>query len=215
MRPLWTDILNPESKMTLPELPPKKVLVHPFLWKNAEFHEVLCHFGEIIRQPTSVSTVMPLTFDIAHLNCFNPKVFRDALKVVLMSKFGLQVLPKWEGGVFCHPLKAVFRCRFRRFPGQTVNFRLESASHILKAMHVRIHFYNIVHIKILKSKDIVLRSVRTKKSEDFAITEQKYGGGPKWMTRWWVLNHGHVLLPLTTIIDMKNTPNFKQKQYFL
>ena len=62
--------------------------------KNAEFHEVLCHFGEIIRQPAAVSTVMPLTFDIAHLNCFTPKVFRGALKVVLMSKFGLLVLPK-------------------------------------------------------------------------------------------------------------------------
>ena len=82
-------------------------------------------------------------------------------------------------------------------------------------MHVRIHFYNIVHIKILKSKDIFLWRVRTKKSEDFAIIEQKYGGELKWMTRWWVLNHGHVLLPLTTIIDMKNAPNFKQKQYFL
>ena len=57
-----------------------------------------------------------------------------------------------------------------------VNFRLESALHIVKAMHVRIHFYNIVHIKILKSKDIFLWRVRTKKSEDFAIIEQKYGG---------------------------------------
>ena len=51
-----------------------------------------------------------------------------------------------------------------------VNFRLESALHIVKAMHVKIHFYNIVHI------DIFLWRVRTKKSEDFAIIEQKYGG---------------------------------------
>ena len=57
-----------------------------------------------------------------------------------------------------------------------VNFRLESALRIVKAMHVRIHFYNIVHIKILNSKDIFLWRVRTKKSEDFAIIEQKYGG---------------------------------------
>ena len=147
MTPLWTASLNPECKRILRVLPPKKNRVQPFLWKNAEFHEFLCHFCEIIRQP-----VMPLTFAIAHLNCFTPKVFRGALKVVLMSKFGLLVLPKWEGGVFCHPLKAGFRCHFRRFPGQMVNFRLESALHILKAMHERTHFYNIIHIKILSLK---------------------------------------------------------------
>ena len=85
---------------------------------------------------------MLLTFPIASLNHYTPNFSGVTQKLTWCQQFGLQIFPKWGYAHILPQKNAVFR----RFSGQTVDFRLQHVIHIWKAMALS---YNLVHQEII------------------------------------------------------------------